>query len=138
MILVDTSVWIEIFRDNAGKVVEAFKERAGSESCVISRINQLELLQGARDEKEWRLLADYLTTQYYLEADNNTWQEAARIYFELRRKGVTINSPIDCCIAQIAMEHGAILLHRDKDFEKISRIRPLIQEYFRIRRPASK
>ena len=138
MILVDTSVWIEIFRDNAGKVVEAFKERTGSESCVISRFNQLELLQGARDEKEWRLLADYLTTQYYLEADNNTWQEAARIYFELRRKGVTISSPIDCCIAQIAMEHGAILLHRDKDFEKISRIRPLMQEYFRIRRPASK
>jgi hypothetical protein len=31
------------------------------------------ILQGARDEKEWRLLADYLTTQYYLEADNNTW-----------------------------------------------------------------
>ena len=133
MILVDTSVWIEIFRDNTGKVVEAFKERVGSENCVISRFNQLELLQGARDEKEWRLLADYLTTQYYLEADNNTWQEAARIYFELRRKGVTINSPIDCCIAQIAMEHGAILLHRDKDFEKISRIRPLRQERFKLR-----
>ena len=133
MILVDTSVWIEIFRDNAGKVVEAFKERAGSESCVISRFNQLELLQGARDEKEWRLLADYLTTQYYLEADNNTWQAAARIYFELRRKGVTINSPVDCCIAQIAMEQGATLLHRDKDFEKISRIRPLRQERFKLR-----
>ncbi len=133
MILVDTSIWIEIFRDNAGKVVEAFKERAGSENCVISRFNQLELLQGARDEKEWRLLADYLATQYYLEADNNTWPEAARIYFELRRKGVTINSPIDCCIAQIAMEHGAILLHRDKDFEKISRIRPLRQERFKLR-----
>jgi predicted nucleic acid-binding protein len=79
------------------------------------------------------LLADYLSTQYYLETDDNTWQEAARIYFELRRKGVTINSPIDCCIAQIAMEHGAILLHRDKDFGKISRIRPLIQERFKLR-----
>ena len=133
MILIDTSVWIEIFRDTAGNVVKAFKERVGSENCVISRFNQLELLQGAKDEKEWGLLANYLRTQYFLENDENTWQEAARIYFELRRKGVTINSPIDCCIAQIAIEHGAILLHRDKDFEKISRIRPLQQERFKLR-----
>jgi predicted nucleic acid-binding protein len=133
MILIDTSVWIEIFRDTAGNVVKAFKERVGSENCVISRFNQLELLQGAKDEKEWGLLANYLRTQYFLETDENTWQEAARIYFELRRKGVTINSPIDCCIAQIAIEHGAILLHRDKDFEKISRIRPLQQERFKLR-----
>jgi len=133
MILIDTSVWIEIFRDTAGNVVKAFKERVGSENCVISRFNQLELLQGAKDEKEWGLLANYLRTQYFLETDENTWQEAARIYFELRRKGVTINSPIDCCIAQIAIEHGAILLHRDKDFEKISRIRPLQQERFKLK-----
>ena len=133
MIIVDTSVWIEIFRDTAGNEVKAFRDRIGSEDCVLSRFNQLELLQGAKDEKEWELLSDYLSTQYYLEADYNTWQAAARIYFELRRKGVTINSPVDCCIAQIAMEQGATLLHRDKDFEKISRIRPLRQERFKLR-----
>jgi len=133
MILVDTSVWIEIFRDKSGTVAKAFRDRIGSEISVLSRFNQLELLQGARDEKEWELLADYLWTQYYLEADDNTWQWAARIYFELRLKGVTISSPVDCCIAQIAMEHGAILLHRDNDFEKISRVRPLRQERFKLR-----
>ena len=131
MILVDTSVWIDIFRDKAGRVVKAFKEKIGPENCALSRFNQLELLQGAKDEKEWGLLSDYLSTQYYLEAGEDTWQAAARIYFELRRRGITINSPIDCCIAQIAMEHGAILLHRDKDFEKISRLRPLKHERFK-------
>ncbi|MBW2741668.1 MAG: PIN domain-containing protein, partial [Deltaproteobacteria bacterium] len=64
------------------------------------------------------------------EASENTWAEAARIYFELRRKGVTINSSIDCCIAQIAIEAGALLLHKDKDFSKIANIRPLESEYF--------
>ncbi len=132
MILVDTSVWIEIFRDKTGRVVKAFQKKIDSENYVISRFNQLELLQGVRDEKEWELLDDYLSTQYYLEVSDNTWREAARIYFELRRKGVTINSPIDCCIAQIAMEYGAILLHRDKDFERISRVRPLEQEHFKV------
>ena len=131
MILVDTSVWIEVLRDKTGHVVKAFQQRAHSENYFLSRFNQLELLQGAKNEKEWELLDEYLTTQYYLEASDITWQQAGRIYFELRRKGFTINSPIDCCIAQIALEYGAVLLHRDKDFEKISRIRQLEQEFFR-------
>jgi predicted nucleic acid-binding protein len=131
MILVDTSVWIQIFRDKTGQVVKAFQKRTRSEIYAISRFNQLELLQGAINDKEWNLLDDYLKTQYYLETTDITWQQAARIFFELRRKGVTINSPIDCCIAQIALECGAVLLHQDKDFEKISRIRPLDQELFK-------
>ena len=133
MILVDTSVWIEMFKDKTGHVVTAFQKRIGSENYVLSRFNQLELLQGARDEKEWKLLEDYLSNQYYLEADNHTWRAAARIYFELRRKGVSINSPVDCCIAQVAIEHGIIILHRDKDFERMSRIRPLEQERFKLK-----
>jgi predicted nucleic acid-binding protein len=133
MILIDTSVWIEIFRDKTGNIVKAFQKIIGAKNYVLSRFNQLELLQGARDQKEWELLADYLSTQYYLEASQDTWPEAARIYFELRRKGFTINSPVDCCIAQIALEHGAFLLHRDKDFEKISRIRSLKQGHFKLR-----
>ena len=128
MILVDTSVWIEIFKDKTGGAVKTFQESIGSEDYVLCRFSQLELLQGARDEKEWQLLDDYLSTQYYLEASDDTWREAAKIYFDLRRRGLTVNSPIDCCIAQIALEHSAILLHRDKDFEKISRVRPLMQE----------
>jgi len=133
MILVDTSVWIEIFRDKTGNIVNAFQKIIGAKNYVLSRFNQLELLQGARDQREWELLEDYLSTQYYLEASQDTWPEAARIYFELRRKGFTINSPIDCCIAQISLEHGAFLLHRDQDFEKISRIRPLKHGSFKLR-----
>jgi len=132
MILVDTSVWIEIFRDKTRHIVKAFQKRIGSEKYVMSRFNQLELLQGARDQKEWGLLEDYLSTQYYLEASENTWPEAARIYFELRRRGATVNSPIDCCNAQIALEYGALLLHRDNDFERVARIRPLQQERFTL------
>ncbi len=133
MILIDTSVWIEIFRDKDGNIVNSLRKTIGAENYVMSRFNQLELLQGAIDQKEWELLEDYLSTQYYIEASPDTWPEAARIYFELRRKGFTINSPVDCCIAQIALEHGAFLLHRDKDFEKISQIRPLKQGRFKLR-----
>lgn len=131
MILVDTSVWIGVLRDKTGQVVQAFRERIGTEICVFSHFTQLELLQGAKDEREWARLDDYLSTQYYLEATEGTWREAARIYFELRRTGITLTSPVDCCIAQLAMEAGALLMHQDQDFEKIAGIRPLIIERFR-------
>ncbi len=130
MILVDTSVWVLIFRDKTGSVVAAFRKRVGSDITVLTRFNQLELLQGAKDLKEWQVLEDYLSTQVYLEASADTWREAARIYFDLRRKGITVDSPIDCCIAQIALENGALLLHCDQDFGRIAKVRKIHQEYF--------
>lgn len=125
MILVDTSVWIDVLRDREGKVVSSFRRIIGEHIYALTRFTQLELLQGAKNEHEWERLEEYLDTQFYLEATEKTWVEAARIYYDLRRKGVTINSPIDCCIAQIAIENGVTLLHKDQDFEKIEEIRPI-------------
>ena len=133
MILVDTSVWVEVLRDKTGRIVKVFRERAGDEIIAFSRFTQLELLQGAKNEQEWQRLDTYLSTQYYLEASENTWRDAARIYFELRKNGITINSSIDCCIAQLAIETQVLLLHRDKDFERIARIRPLAAERSKLR-----
>ena len=133
MILVDTSVWVEVLKDKTGRIVKVFRERAGDEIIVFSRFTQLELLQGAKNEQEWQKLDTYLSTQYYLETTEDTWRDAARIYFELRKNGITINSPIDCCIAQLAIETQVLLLHNDKDFERIGRIRPLAAERFKLR-----
>ncbi|MCG8344527.1 MAG: PIN domain nuclease [Chlorobiales bacterium] len=130
MILVDTSVWIEVLRDRQGDVVESFRKKTHGEILVLSRFAQLELLQGAKSGDEWKLLEKYLSTQFYLEATEKTWVDAARIFFELRRKGITVRSSIDCCIAQIALEHDALLLHKDADFDRIASIRPLRFEWF--------
>jgi predicted nucleic acid-binding protein len=130
MMLVDTSVWVHVLRDKSGATVQAFRQKTASEIIVFSHFIQLELLQGAKDEFEWRRLDEYLAAQYYLEANADTWRYAARIYFDLRRSGVTIGSPVDCCIASVAMEAQALLLHRDHDFERIAEIRPLLHEFF--------
>jgi len=130
MILVDTSVWIEVLKDKTGNKVSAFLERTENDIVVFSRFIQLELLQGAKDEREWNRLDEYLAPQYYLEAVGTTWRNAARVFFDLRKSGVTVRSPIDCCIACIAMEAPALLLHRDRDFEKIASIIPFENEFF--------
>ena len=130
MILVDTSVWVEVLKDKDGVIVQAFRDWVGEEVYALTRFTQLELLQGAKNEWEWRHLDEYLSTQYYLEISEDTWTKAARIYFDLRRKGITLGSPIDCCIAQIAIESKVDLLHMDRDFERIARIRPLSAVWF--------
>ncbi len=127
MALVDTSVWIDLLNDRSGKKRTLLKSVLGDEEVVLSRFNQLELLQGCRDEREWGLLAPYLDAQEYFELDGTSWHNAARTYFDLRRLGRTVRSPIDCCIAQVAMDHDAVLLHRDHDFEVIAEVRPLRQ-----------
>jgi hypothetical protein len=127
MVLVDTSVWVDIFRDSTGLRRAALSTALEGEEVVLSRFHELEMLQGCRDESEWTLLKRYLDAQDYLELSGESWGEAARIFFDLRRIGRTVRSPIDCCIAQIALDHAILLLHRDRDFETIATVRPLRQ-----------
>ena len=127
MILVDTSVWIDVLRDRRGRRRKVLDATLEGDAPVLSRFHQLELLQGALDEHEWSLLKEYLDAQDYLECSATTWADAARINFDLRRRGKTIRSPIDCCIAQLAIEHDILLLHRDRDFEVIAGVRLLRQ-----------
>ncbi len=127
--IVDTSVWIDVFRDSSGLYGAHLETVVDSEDVVLTPFTELELLQGCRDEQEWALLMAYLRTQEYVEPVRETWAAAARIYFDLRRSGLTVRSPIDCCIAQLAIEHALLLLHRDRDFLVIADARPLQQRY---------
>lgn len=128
MILIDTLIWIHVFRDKTREYTPRLYEYIGDQSIVLTRFQQLELLQGCRDEREWNLLSEYLEGQDYIEAQISTWQAAARLYFDLRRQGLTIRSPIDCCIAQIALENSLLLVHDDRDFITISQLVPLQQK----------
>ncbi|MEB3274709.1 MAG: PIN domain-containing protein [Prochlorothrix sp.] len=65
-----------------------------------------------------------------LELAATSWSTVARIYYDLRRQGLTVRSPIDCFIAQIALDHRATLVHNDRDFATIGQIRPL--EHYRF------
>jgi len=127
--IVDTSVWIDIFRDSSGSRGAHLETVVDSEDVILTPFTELELLQGCREEQEWALLLAYLRTQEYVEPARETWAAAARIFFDLRRSGRTVRSPIDCCIAQLAIEHELLLLHRDRDFLAIADVRPLQQRF---------
>ena len=128
MILVDTSVLVGFLagHDTPGT---RYLERLVAEQAAfyLTPLVVQEVLQGARDEAQWATLSDYLQSQMIVDVMDSprSYVEAARIYFDCRRKGVTVRSTLDCLVAQVAMEHGLALLHEDGDFENIRRVRPL-------------
>jgi len=133
MLLIDTSVWISVFRDGlrptkgqrSGQMRQQLETLIANREVLLTRFTQLELLQGSLNEQEWTLLSTYLETQDYIELTIHSWQAAARIYYDLRRQGLTVRSPIDCCIAQTALENNLLLIHNDLDFEIIAQVRTL-------------
>jgi predicted nucleic acid-binding protein len=128
MILVDTSVLIDFLKGKKDKSSQRLKEvlQQGIPFGINSFVYQ-EVLQGARSEKEYKLLSKYLETQrfYHPKDPIEYFAKAARIYFDCRKKGVTIRSTIDCVIAQTAIEHDLFLLHNDGDFDAMATVIPL-------------
>ena len=134
MYLVDTSVWIDFLQCNDTKAVRFLEKLLENPlACGITDQIYLELLQGARDTNAFDTLQRYFSGQrfYDFEDSQKSHEQAARIYFDCRRKGITIRSSIDCLIAQCAREHQLTLLHHDDDYRKMKRIIPdLAQKHF--------
>lgn len=120
MILTDTSILINFLKGKTSPKVELFQQILTRRIPFgLSCYTYQEVLQGARNKKEWQLLKDYLSTQviYYLPPTSETYEEAAFLFFTLRRNGVTPRSTIDILIALTAIKHNLILLHEDRDFD---------------------
>jgi predicted nucleic acid-binding protein len=128
VIVVDTSVLIDFFRGRPTFQAERLRQlEVGAIAFTIPAVCGQEILAGARDKDEWQLLLSYLETQEIL-APKDSWQthrDAARIWFDCRRQGMTVRSSVDCFIAQLVLEADGILLHADRDFELIRLVRPL-------------
>lgn len=123
MILVDTSVLIDFLKGKTDAKTLLFEEVLTRDIPFgLSPYTFQEVLQGARNEKEYKRLHDYLSTQtiYFLPEGKSTYEKAARLYFDLRRKGITPRSTIDILIALTAIENKLMLLHNDRDFDLIA------------------
>jgi predicted nucleic acid-binding protein len=121
MTLVDTSVWIDFFaaRNTAQvMVLESFIERR--EDLCLCGVILTEVLQGIRDEKQYKQTESVLSKLIYLPMDQSTFLLAANIYRTLRSRGITIGNSVDCMIAAVCIEHEAHLLHDDRDFDHIA------------------
>jgi len=119
MMLVDTSVWIELLN---GKVGSKLTEADLLDIVTCGPILQ-EVLQGLSDDPASEALRESLLALPVLSnpVPIALFLSAAEIYRLGRAKGYTIRSSTDCLIAAIAIENGVPVWHKDRDFEAVAR-----------------
>jgi predicted nucleic acid-binding protein len=124
VLLVDTSVWIEVFRRGTTFRLESI---ADLEEVVTCLPVVQEVLQGFRDERAFQLVRESLYALPIVESplERGVFDEAVELYRRARQVGVTVRSSVDCIIAACALRHGLTVLHCDRDFGDLARISPL-------------
>lgn len=117
MILVDSSVWIDYFRSADTPQVVLLDSLLGRSPLAVGDLIAAEVLQGIRDEKEFRLVKKTLEAFDHIDlAGYDLAVKASENYRALRAMGITIRKTIDTLIATRCIEDGLTLLHADKDF----------------------
>lgn len=119
MILVDSSVWIDYFKDVRSAETTKLDALLGAEEIVSGDLIVAEVLQGVRSEREFNLVRQTMTgtMRVFTLAGEDVAVQAARNYRYLRTQGVTIRKTIDSIIATYCIENRVPLLFSDRDFE---------------------
>ncbi len=106
MILVDTSVWIELL-GRSGRFVLKKEELLEVATCppVVQ-----EVLQGVKND----------IVHQRLDVSAALYLEASDLFRFARRRGITVRSSVDCLIASIAIRSNIAVWHFDRDFEALT------------------
>ena len=118
IVLVDSSIWIDLFRDRATAGTAALASLINRRRVAIGDLILTEVLQGFARESDFErarqtlLLAAPLTI-----ADDVVALQAARHYRTLRARGITIRKTIDTLIATRCILDRIPLLYSDRDFD---------------------
>jgi predicted nucleic acid-binding protein len=124
MTLVDTSVWIEVFKKAKPLDLESLVTFDEVVTCLP--VVQ-EVLQGFREETAFRVARDAMNSLPIVESplELGVFTEAVQLYRSARRAGLTIRSSVDCLIAACAIRHDLAVLHRDRDFDVLASVSSL-------------
>ena len=122
MVLVDTTVWVDLFPGlTTPQVIVLESLILKREDICLCGVILTEVLQGIRDDKEHAKTQAIFSNLLYLPMIRETFLLAAHIYRSLRARGITIRNSIDCMIAAVCIENKVALLHNDRDFNYISK-----------------
>jgi predicted nucleic acid-binding protein len=121
-VLVDTTIWVDFFREKERTKQADILQRLIEEEnsiCICPIIYQ-EVLQGIRDDRTFTEIKSILQNVTMLKTPIMTDADhAIDLYRSLRKEGITIRKPYDCLIASYAMLEDIYLLHNDADFRQM-------------------
>jgi predicted nucleic acid-binding protein len=117
VILVDSSVWIDLLNNVVTEPVRRLRELIPTTPLLIGDLILYEVLQGFRTDAQARLVERSLRRFEAVPLiDPELAVKAAANYRLLRSRGITIRKTIDLIIGTYCIERGHTLLHSDRDF----------------------
>ena len=117
MIVVDSSVLIPHFSDIETPEVLRLRGIVPIADVIIGDLVLLEVLQGARSERDASRIEEKLRLFNVVAMMNEGIAvAAARNYRRLGERGLTIRKTSDLIIGTFCIENEYFLLHRDRDF----------------------
>ncbi len=120
-VLVDSSAWVDFFNGHPSPQADALARLIRQEADVLTcGVVAAEVLQGIRHPKHRaRIEGHFLDMEWLPPREPETYLAAAALFRQLRARGLTIRSTIDCIIARLAHENDALLLSKDRDLAVI-------------------
>jgi predicted nucleic acid-binding protein len=127
VIVVDTSVWIDVLRGRRTRQAQRCVELIeGGDPVALTDVIFSEVLQGLRSDEEAQLVESHLRAFPILRLEGlDDFALAASLYRAARRERITIRKTLDCLIAAPCVRTGAPLLHADADFDRLASCSPL-------------
>ncbi len=121
-VLIDTSVWIDFLNGTNNRQTDVMSKILYDETEVfISPQIIQEILQGISNDAEHNLMKEKLLSLNVLNIDSiESAIGASSLYRTLRKKGVTVRKTNDVLIAFYCLYFNIPILHKDRDFDKIS------------------
>jgi predicted nucleic acid-binding protein len=128
MIVVDSSVWIDFFRDAPTPACDALTVllEEASFDIVVPDLVLYEVLRGFRHERDYRNALQLMRGFSWESAFSpELAQESAQHYRAMVGRGFTIGSALDVMIGAFCIERDYTLLHNDRDFATMHELRGL-------------
>jgi predicted nucleic acid-binding protein len=116
--VVDSSVWIDLFRGQATPETERLNQLAGVAPLVSGDLIFAEVLQGIDNDHEFELVRSRLSSLIVVRMGGLAVAvQSARNFRKLRSLGVTVRKTMDNIIATFCILNGYDLLYSDRDFD---------------------
>ena len=117
MILVDSSVWIDFFRNIDTPQAAWLDQHLGDELFLVGDLILAEVLRGFKEDRGFAQARRMLgRLEQVTLCGEDVAVEAARNYRRLRARNMTVRGTIDVIIATRCLMDGYRLLHSDRDF----------------------
>jgi len=121
VVLVDTSVWIGVFRQGSPIALATIVDYDDVVTCLP--VVQ-EVLQGFGDPRAFSLAREAMYALPMVDSPlpQVAYDQAIDLYRAARRAGFTVRSGVDCLIAACAIRHHLEVLHDDRDYDLLARV----------------